>query len=261
MLRVAKLLHIIPLLGLVACASMPRPSPSFAACLETSRQGIFTTETLACFPEMAEAVEKALCRVDPQTGSDLRHLGIGEGTVVYDQTVLGGRGREYIVDQARADRWRGVHCESQESLVGSEEWLPVWQEAYAQTPTDLLWPWQTCMRYFRQFWHSGGTRLLACTAIPGDGGEIVFGARWFSDVFFDLRIRLREELKVEGATCSEPWRRGSTLAFSSREIACQRHPGKTTVFRLDAGKYSCEVTVPPDPEVSWREKCAAGGQG
>ncbi len=215
-------------------------------------------ETLACFPEMAAAVENALCRVDHQTSLDVLYSGIGEGTVVYDQAVL--TDKVYSLDPERAARWREKHCTDQGPLIDLDDGLPLWSKAYAKTPSDLLWPWQACMRMNRKFWQLDNTRFLVCTVIPSDGEEVTFGARWFSDVWLDLRVSLHEDLAVEGATCWEPWEAGSMVPFKGREITCQRIPGEQTVFRVNAGEYSCEVAIPPEPAVSWQEKCAAGAE-
>lgn len=73
------------LTGCVTAA--PRQGGPLRECFETHQRGIFTEETLSCFPELRERLREPLCRLNAGVQPHLIALGFGIGVEVYGQTV------------------------------------------------------------------------------------------------------------------------------------------------------------------------------
>lgn len=255
------------LVGLLffACAT-GRTMPFAAAvaeCKTVRDQGVFNRETLACFPQVAKAVEERLCEVDFGTHNSANWAGFSHGSPVFGQALVPGT---WGVDRARVANWKAEHCRetADRTVLSPPEVVAFWGDLYARLPVSLAGPWRNCWLSASDVWRN--ERGLVCDLIgafdlDGEDGESRFAVWSLSRGWLDFGTLLRADLEVEGADCGgEEWKAGSRIPTTkTRVLECRRRGRSAVRVKLVTGAGTCERSLPELTERPWRELCPAGG--
>lgn len=253
-------------LGLVCCACATSHTVSLGTgggeCVDILKRGIFNHETMACFPQIAAAVEERLCEAGFRTHNEANFAGFGYGSPIFGQILLPPEQARYGLGSARVAAWKVEHCHetANRKALSWPAAVAWWGDLYDRLPISLVGPWRSCRESMSET--MSRERGLLCYLygsydLSGEDEEIRFTAWNWPDAWLDLGARLHSDLEVEGADCGgEEWRAGSRIpSGSSRVLVCRRR-GRTAVrVRLVTGEGTCERRLPELTEPPWQELC------
>lgn len=231
-------------------------------CRAIEDRGIFNRETLACFPEIATAVEDRLCEAGFWTHYEANFSGFGYGSQVFGQVLLSRRHGLNAFDRSKTAAWKTKHCREtadRKALTWSAvvDW---WGDLYDRFPPSLIGPWRSCWKLGSEGWQGeGGLRcyLSGSYDVSGENEEIRFTAWNSPDAWLDFGARLRADLVVAGADCGgEEWPAGSRISSNSARVLTCRRRGRSAVrVKLVTGEGECERSLPELTAPPWRELC------
>lgn len=258
--------NLVVLLGLSCCACVTGrtvPIPTAAAeCSAIRDRGIFNSETLACFPEAAVAVEDRLCRTAFWTHHEANAAGFGYGSVVYGEILV--RPQQLIkgFDRAKVAAWKAEHCRetAERNTSGWSDTLVWWNDVYARLPISLIGPWLECWASVSEGVREEGSvrcYLNGAYDIEGENETVRFTAWNSPDAWLDASAWLTADLEVDGADCGgNEWRAGSRISSTAaRVLECRRRGRSAVRVKLVTGEGNCIRSLPELTEPPWRELC------